>query len=415
MKKVQYAILIFLLVLPVSCNGNNHTVLPVQRSSSSESDLSSNQPATLEPAKMKITAVDIENPRYLNGNVINTIERAIDEGKDFSYFDRYETGTELNVEDLQNYTYSASGYSYVVFLNDLNKPDNKIHIYMLDLDNDGSDEIIISQWDGGTAGIVGFAVLKKDARGEYSPTINFDYDNGMVFNLNDSLKMVKIGNKNYLMVGNADYSHKTFSGITLYSFLNGQFSESAYFDIYSQQKYKKKRSFFYSRYIEYVNSVDMDNLIRMTKSGGTKIGTAEKPLNSNSTEFQADINNDGKTEIINKHYSFTSIYYFPSYLRLGIESSSPNSYNPLTMLEGTSLDKNNDTKILQQFWCDHIDRQNVINILYRYQNDPVFYLDIFLLNESELLKVAWIKASPEKNLEIKYYQYSVVPVKDRDI
>jgi hypothetical protein len=192
---------------------------------------------------MKITAVDIENPRYLNGNVINTIERAIDEGKDFSYFDRYETGTELNVEDLQNYTYSASGYSYVVFLNDLDKPDNKIHIYMLDLDNDGSDEIIISQWDGGTAGIVGFAVLKKDARGEYSPTINFDYDNGMVFNLNDSLKMVKIGNKNYLMVGNADYSHKTFSGITLYSFLNGQFSESAYFDIYSQQKYKRKGVF----------------------------------------------------------------------------------------------------------------------------------------------------------------------------
>lgn len=360
-----------------------------------------------EPVKMKISSTEVKNLQYIDEGTINIIKDAMNQGKEFSFFEQFKTGTQLKLEDLNEFKLSLNAKE---FLERLDEQEYNTQIYLIDIDNDGTDEITISQYQGGSMGIVYFAVLKKDIRDEYCETVHFNYENGITFNLNNTLSIVRLGNKNYLLVQRTDYSDKTFLGISIYSFIDGKYAECAVVDIYSKETYTTEKGTDYSQYNEYLESIRIDDVIKITKHGEVKSGTAEKL--SASSGYDVDINNDGKYEALEKRYNFTSTYHSPSGLDLKIKSTDPKfDDDPLKVITGMSFMQTENRKILQQLWCDNSHQKNLISILYRNDFDPVYRLDIYLLEGVIPLKIGWIKVIPNRNIGVKYFRYSFVPAK----
>lgn len=261
-------------------------------------------------------------------------------------------------------------------------------------------------------GIVYLAVLKKDNKGEYSETVGFDYENGITFSLNNALSVLRLGNKNYLLVQETDYSDKTFSGVSIYAFKDGKFAECAVVDIYSKEKYTIEKGSDYPVYNEYLKSINIDDLIKNTKNGEVKFGTAEKYDTAKSV-YEADLNNDGKKENFEKYYKFTSTYYGPSQLDLKFYDVDSKINDSLKMIVESGFNENEERKNLQQFWCDSFSKKNLINVLYRFDFDPVYHLEVYLLeNMGEPEKMGWIKATPERNIGVKYFKYSLIPARE---
>lgn len=250
-----------------------------------------------EPVKMKILSTEVKNLQYIDEGSINIIKDAMNQGKDFSFFEQFKTGTKLKIEDLNEFKLSLNAKEFLDSLESVDKQYGT-QINLIDIDNDGSDEITISQYKGGSMGIVYFAVLKKDNKDEFCETVDFNYENGITFNLNNTLSLVRLGNKNYLLVKNTNYSDKTFSGISIYSFIHGKYVERAFVNLSSKETYTTEKGTDFPQYNEYIESISIDDVIKITKHGEVKSGTAEK-LIANYI-YEADINNDGKNEALEK-------------------------------------------------------------------------------------------------------------------
>lgn len=359
-----------------------------------------------EPVEMKISSTEVKNLQYIEEVTINIIKDAMNQGKDFSFFEQFKTGTKLKIEDLNEFKLSQNAKEFLDSLESVDKRYD-IQINLIDIDNDGSNEITISQYKGGSMGIVYFGVLKKDNKGEFCETVDFNYENGITFNLNNTLSIVRLGNKNYLLVKETDYSDKTFSGISIYSFVDGKYAECAVVDIYSKETYTTEKGTVFLQYNEYLESISIDEVIKITKQGTVKSGTAEK-LTANYI-YDADINNDGTNEALEKRYHCTSTYYFSSGLGLKVKSTDLKfDDDPLKVISGTSFNQTENRKTLQQFWCDNFHQRNLTCILYRNDHDPVYRLDVYLLEGVKSVKIGWIKVMPNRNIGVKYFRYSFV-------
>jgi hypothetical protein len=382
-------------------------VLPTGNSSSSaaNSTPSNSTLPTPKPTKIQLNAKVLTKPVQTDSAVVNSVKDALNKGNDLSFFDKFKTGTTLKIDDLKKYKFASGESKFLTSLKSIDAEQHDTNIYLVDIDNDGSAEIAISQFQGGAAGMLDFAVLKKNDKGEYLQTIGFNSDNGITFGLNNTLSFVKLNNKNYLFVGETDFSTKTFSGISIYRFSNGKYAECATVNLYSKGTYTIDRSTDNSNYSGYLKSVNVDDLISLSKNNTVKSASAEK-LNKGTSSYNADINNDGKNEVITKSYQGTTSFYFAAYLDLKIKSDdSKFGADPLKAITGAPFNQNDNIKILQQFWCDSYNQKNLINVFYRNDFDTVYRLDVYLLDGTKCVKVGWIKATPDKNIGVKYLQY----------
>lgn len=366
------------------------------------------KPAVTDASKKTDTKItEIGSPKYIRQDVIHLVQTALEKdkvkaaGKDMSYFDSYKTGTELKIKDLDRYTFASSETDFLTELKEMDEKFQDTHIYLLDIDNDGSDELAISQYGGGTMGNVDFIVLKKDKNGIYSETV---YPNESFLSLSETLSFIKVGGRNYFLVKYVDFSDKIFSGISIYSFCSGKIVECADLSLYTDETYAIEREPVDPQYTDYLKSININDSIAVTVQENVKSGSAENPESGN---YSADINNDGNNETLIKSYNGTTVYYRPSYLDFKTNSGNPEfDSDPLKAITGTSFDEQGHEKFLQQLWCDKFQGKNIIAVLYRNKIDPVYHLDAYLLDGVKSKKVGQITATPVKNIKTRYCSIS---------
>jgi len=379
----------------------NSPIIPV-----SSNAATSSAPA---PVAMRITPTETEKPQYIDEAAINIIEGFLEKSEDFGFIEQFKTGAALSIEDLKKYMSSAHEKEILDDLQQMDESRQETEIWLTDIDNDGADEIAVSQYQGGTMGLVYFTVFKKDAHGEYRAPEQFSYEFGITFFLNDTLNICRLANKNYLLVEQADFDTKAIAAIHIYCFVDGEYAECAAIDLFSEKIYTLEEGTENPKYRDYMNTLNMNELIQMTKAGNEKTGTAEKAAAEFVTE--ADINNDGVHECLKKRYKHTSAYYYASYLDLEINGSDTALEDGPFALESEPLDaKGNQWKYLQQVWCDRFEQKNLLGVLYSYYTDAGYYLDIYLFDGDKQEKVGWMKAEPERNIGVTYYGYSLAPV-----
>jgi hypothetical protein len=352
----------------------------------------------LTPENTYIASREIEVPLYTGTDAIEIVRGALEREEDFSYFDQYVIGTVLTMDDLEVLRYEDND-EFLHMLTDIDSNGYLPDIYRVDIDNDGEEEMVVKQYRGGTLGIVYFAVLKRGDDGVYYTTEEFD-ENGITFLLNNRIRIVRLGDRNYLLVQEIYFDRKTISGVSIYSFEDGKYAEQALLQPYADGKYAVEINVDDPEYEGYINATDIMDVLFINNLFEIKAGTAEKSSIIKSDRmhtfqiyaYETDINNDGVNEYVEKSYFLTSNSYTASCLEIRI-------YDP-------DIEKNLEEEpgILQQFWCDRYNSYTITNVLLFDDESQVFRQYMYVMVGKTSKKIGLITAIPIRNITTRYNQ-----------
>lgn len=291
------------------------------------------------------------------GELCDVITEAMKSGKEEEIISPLVVGTELSQEDFCSLTGFEVEYG------------GSVSPFRVDIDNDGTEDLIGQYYWGGTGGFSSMEFYKGNDNGTYSLSNNFDC-------LLQEFKFIAYQGKNFLLMKNVDYNTKYYSGYTLYLYEDGTLADGMQFrfDIkdYDMSILYENSSFSGIEQIrKTLSNKKMPEVLDY--NDGVIYGTGEIIDEANDADYQysSDIDNDGKIEYYNKYMWYPSnmgtvmqcIYYFKESKVL------EDLYDRLAEEIGESR--------LYTFWLDKVDDKNVMYLYYG--NNLDFSLYAYLL------------------------------------
>jgi hypothetical protein len=227
--------------------------------------------------------------------------------------------------------------------------------FIVDVDNDGIDDIIAQLYGGGTGGFSSMVLFSGSEAGGYALTSSFEC-------LLQNFAIITYQDKNYLLMEERNYNTKYYSGYTLYLYDEGVLADGMIFS-YDITDYDMK--------VEYENKAfaGMDQIRNTLNNKGIPelmdskdyvlIGTAEQiEEEKESYQYSGDIDNDGKIEYYNKYI------WYPS--NMGTVMMCLYDFEDSTMLEElleSLVDEVGEGR-LYSFWLDEIEGKNILYLYY---------------------------------------------------
>lgn len=227
--------------------------------------------------------------------------------------------------------------------------------FIVDVDNDGIDDIIAQLYGGGTGGFSSMVLFSGSEAGGYALTSSFEC-------LLQNFAIITYQDKNYLLMEERNYNTKYYSGYTLYLYDEGVLADGMIFS-YDITDYDMK--------VEYENKTfaGMDQIRNTLNNKGIPelmdsndyvlIGTAEQiEEEKDSYQYSGDIDNDGKIEYYNKYI------WYPS--NMGTVMMCLYDFEEPTILEKLleSLAEEVGDGRLYSFWLDEIEGKNILYLYY---------------------------------------------------
>lgn len=245
-----------------------------------------------------------------------------------------------------------------------------IEAYKVDIDNDGSDDIIALHFYGGTGGFSSMDLYKSSSDGRYSLVHSLQC-------LRQNFGVLPYEGKNYLLLEEFDYNSKFYSGYSLYLYENGTLADGKGFsfaiDDYSMDIVYEDKAF------EGIDGIKATlcnaKMPEVLENGeGVIVGNAEvfDSTTFNGFAYSSDIDNDGDLDYYNK-----SMWY-PS--NMGTVMTCIYDFEDTTIVDDilTSIVADNEYDRLYTFWIDEV---NDVNILYLYiANNMDFSLQALLIS-----------------------------------
>lgn len=240
--------------------------------------------------------------------------------------------------------------------------------YKVDIDNDGTEDLISLVYGGGTGGFSSMELFKS-VDGNYILTNSFEC-------LLQEFHIISYQGKNYLLMNTFNYYTKYPSGFDLYLYENGTLADGVnfYYDItdYNMEiKYEDSSFAGIEQIKKTLTNKKMPEILE--RNDGVIYGTAEIIDNSGSDyyRYSADIDNDGNPEIYDK------FMWYPS--NMGTVMQCMYDFKDSLVFDDlwTRLSETVGEGRLYTFWLDKIENKN---ILYLYVGENMdFSLYAYLL------------------------------------
>ena len=303
-----------------------------------------------------VNKMEFTHKSRIPARLCDMIAEAMQTGKDDEIISPLITGTELSEEELVKLT--GINEEFAIYVKQLE----------VDVDNDGTDDLITQTYWGGSGGFSSMQLFKGD-KGEYKLSNSFEC-------LLQEFKVISYQGKNYLLMKNFDYNTKYDSGYDLYLYENGTLADAVnfFFDIadYDMNIVYENSQF---RGVEQIKTTLTNKKMPriLENNDGVIYGTAELVDKSGEDyyKYSADVDNDGNFEIYNK------FMWYPS--NMGTVMQCMYDFNDSIVLEDLwiRLEDEVGEGRLYTFWLDEIDEKNV---LYLYVGDNLdFSLYAFML------------------------------------
>jgi len=303
-----------------------------------------------------VNKMEFTHKSRIPARLCDMIAEAMQTGKDDEIISPLITGTELSEEELVKLT--GINEEFAIYVKQLE----------VDVDNDGTDDLITQTYWGGSGGFSSMQLFKGD-KGEYKLSNSFEC-------FLQEFKVISYQGKNYLLMKNFDYNTKYDSGYDLYLYENGTLADAVnfFFDIadYDMNIVYENSQF---RGVEQIKTTLTNKKMPriLENNDGVIYGTAELVDKSGEDyyKYSADVDNDGNFEIYNK------FMWYPS--NMGTVMQCMYDFNDSIVLEDLwiRLEDEVGEGRLYTFWLDEIDEKNV---LYLYVGDNLdFSLYAFML------------------------------------
>lgn len=260
---------------------------------------------------------------------------------------------------------------------------------MADVDNDGTEDLFLQKYLGGTMGINYYSFLKGTEEGDFCKEEEVG-SSGF-----EEFAFIRWNGVNYLSQTTVDYDKKVYDGIKLSLFRDGQVCDTVWVRLIRNEDNNAHRveEVFCAEEIN-CDSIkktmwefEYDNTCWMQPSGTAEISVAEQK------EFlrQSDIDNDGVLDRYDKSVWAPSNYYTRRQLELSMEDEN------LFKRIWTALEEEEGIPVLM--WVDATEQGNITYILYE---DSLydFHISAYRFDKESYQKLSQVNHTYELEIEL---------------
>lgn len=235
--------------------------------------------------------------------------------------------------------------------------------FLVDVDNDGIDDLIGQLYGGGTGGFSSMVLYRGSEAGDYTLTSSFEC-------LLQNFAFISYQDKNYLLMEEHNYNTKYYSGYSLYLYDEGVLADGMIFsfeimDYDMRVEYEQKAFAGADQIRNTLSNKDLPELL--DNNEGVLIGSAEIEGEKESYQYSSDIDNDGSIEYYNKYM------WYPS--NMGTVMMCIYDFEESTVMDEIqeSLRVEVGEARLYTYWLDRIDGKNVLYLYYGENLDFTLY------------------------------------------
>ena len=218
-----------------------------------------------------------------------------------------------------------------------------------DGDNDGIPDIIAELYMGGTAGFTEYVFYKGDRDGTYRRTSSYD-------SFREEFGFICYEGKNYLVRTLFDYGKKTYNGLSVTCYVDGEKVETIDLMLFPESYDAALTECADARYRALAEDILRDSMRFKDQIDGHHniVGSSEKELRQQEYSYQCDLDNDGAPEKYNKSIWEPSNMGTYECLHFDGEGGGIDSvYGALKTVEGVPV----------MMWADPFEGKNVLHII----------------------------------------------------
>lgn len=395
MKKLAF---LLPLLLMVGCTnkpsvGNNSDEIELESVMETINEVSDTVSDTVSGTASETEETSTDNHKnptttsYISKDLLGLISNSILNSTENDVLKNMVSDEKLSDKEITAYTSDATVAEYKKQLDEFGG-----FVLLVDVDNDGIDDLFFLIDDGGSMGNNSRILLKGNTDRSF-------YKTSYIEDVTQELAFIKYSGKNYLIETSFDYNYKKYNGINVAYFEDGQIYEKVYLTLTADEynativsledKYRALAEKASDIAQEHYDIADMDAEI-LTGDAETAINEVDYKSYKKDLHFldynwfSSDLNNDGINEIFTKGIFETSTLRTSRCLQDAlITDTIPESgvypeifkyYN--IAVKGT----------LEMFWVSTVDCENIINLI-TYNSITDYAVNGYLVKGESVLKV----------------------------
>ena len=326
------------------------------------------------------------NNKYLSEEVIDLARNLLSKHESFKLFRDYQVGKAITAKTRGSYIFGNTENSFLdaVFNNSAVRICSVVKL--VDIDNDGQDEVAVYKNSGKKDYHMSLSVMKKDTAGTY---VFSEFPGNMAqFDTLSTNAFIKVKGKIFFATERVNRSTLKVQGVNLYSINSGNVVERAFIAKAASKSIFLKKG--------------LKKIFQSVENGKDFLGSAEKvvPI-SNALQLdqflhgaswtQVDINNDGKLEFVGK--------LIENYMKVVAYGSDKGQYYKIDLAKLYL----NSAKSIFQLWFDKSAEGNKLLVLTKRKNQFSYDIKAFQTNPSKTVLVSQKNVNYQVNLGVRIW------------